>query len=65
LTVHDDGVGLHPEQWKEGRSLGLRGLHERVKLIGGRVTILSASGTGTEVTLSLPLTSHPVPAAKE
>jgi signal transduction histidine kinase len=65
LTVHDDGVGLHPEQWKEGRSLGLRGLHERVKLIGGRVTILSASGTGTEVTLSLPLKSHPVPAAKE
>ncbi len=65
LTVRDDGEGLHPEDWKQGRSLGLRGLHERVKMIGGRVTILSAPGTGTEVTLSLPLKSHSVPATTE
>src|SRR4029078_11181111 len=29
LTVYDDGRGLRPEQWEEGHSLGIRGLHER------------------------------------
>jgi PAS domain S-box-containing protein len=65
LTVHDDGRGLRPEQWKEGRSLGLRGLHERVKLIGGAVKIVSTPDEGTEVTLSLPMTHESVPVVKE
>lgn len=55
LTVYDDGRGMRPEQWKEGRSLGLRGLHERVKLVGGGVKIVSAPNDGTEVTLALPM----------
>jgi two-component system sensor kinase len=65
LTVRDNGRGLRPEQWKEGRSLGLRGLHERVKLVGGGVKIASAPQQGTEVTLSLPMKHDSVPLAKE
>jgi signal transduction histidine kinase len=65
LTVRDNGRGLRPEQWKEGRSLGLRGLHERVKLVGGGVKIASAPQQGTEVTLSLPMKHDSVPVAKE
>ena len=65
LTVYDDGRGLRPEQWKEGRSLGLRGLHERVKLVGGGVKIVSAAHQGTEVTLSLPMKQDSIPVAKE
>ena len=65
LTVRDDGRGLRPEQWKEGRSLGLRGLHERVKLVGGGVKIESNPNNGTEVTLSLPMKQESVPFAKE
>jgi two-component system sensor kinase len=65
LTVRDNGRGLRPEQWKEGRSLGLRGLHERVKLVGGGVKIASAPEHGTEVTLSLPMKHDSVPLAKE
>jgi signal transduction histidine kinase len=65
LNIHDDGRGFRPEQWKEGRSLGLRGLEERVKLVGGGVTIVSTPGAGTEVTLSLPLKSDLVPVVKE
>ncbi len=65
LTIWDDGRGFKPEQWKQGRSLGLRGLQERVKLVGGSVTIVSSSGAGTEVTVSLPMKSDPVPVSKE
>jgi signal transduction histidine kinase len=65
LTIHDDGRGLRPEQWKEGRSLGLRGLHERVKLVGGAVKIVSAPEKGTEVTLSLPTKYENAPVAKD
>ena len=65
LSIRDNGRGLQPEQWKEGRSLGLRGLHERVKLVGGGVKIVSAAGSGTEVTLSLPMKHENVPIAKE
>jgi signal transduction histidine kinase len=65
LTIHDDGCGLRPEQWKEGRSLGLRGLHERVKLVGGAVKIVSAPEKGTEVTLSLPTKYDNLRLAKE
>ena len=65
LTVRDNGRGLRPEQWKEGRSLGLRGLHERVKLVGGGVKIVSSPHTGTEVTISLPMKHDSVSLAKE
>jgi signal transduction histidine kinase len=58
LTVRDDGCGLRSEQWEGGRSLGLRGLHERVKLVGGDVKIVSPPGRGTEITLSLPMKHH-------
>ncbi|HSC57113.1 MAG TPA: ATP-binding protein, partial [Nitrospira sp.] len=64
LTVHDNGRGIQQE-WERGRSLGLRGLHERVKLIGGTVTVVGASGSGTEVSLSLPMKREMAPAAKE
>jgi two-component system sensor kinase len=65
LIIHDDGRGLRPEQWKEGRSLGLRGLHERVKLVGGDITIASAPDKGTAVTLSMPMKHDNLPLAKE
>jgi two-component system sensor kinase len=65
LTIFDNGRGLRPEQWKEGRSLGLRGLHERVKLVGGSVKIVSTPKTGTEVTVSLPMKHDNISLTKE
>jgi NarL family two-component system sensor histidine kinase LiaS len=65
LTIGDNGRGFTLDQWKQGRSLGLRGLQERVQLVGGSVSIVSSPGEGTEVTLSLPMKSDPVPVAKE
>jgi signal transduction histidine kinase len=65
LTIIDDGRGLRPEQWQQGHSLGLRGLHERVQLLGGAVKIVSTPKTGTEITLSLPMKQEQVSLAKE
>jgi len=65
LTVRDNGRGIRGQQWEEGRSLGLRGVHERVKSIGGSVTIAGAPGAGTEVSLLLPIERWSVVSAKE
>ena len=64
LTIRDDGCGIQPEQWKGGRSLGLRGLHERVKLLGGMIAIAGTPGVGTEVSLVLPMEGETLPAAR-
>ncbi len=57
LTVTDDGVGFDWEA-AEGISeghLGLVGMRERVKSIGGEVTIESRLGSGTAVIAQIPL----------
>ena len=55
LSVSDNGRGItHGE--KSGRqSLGILGMRERAHLIGGEVSITSAKGQGTVVTLRVPI----------
>lgn len=69
LTVKDNGRGFDPWQLKaNGRhsGLGLDGMRERAALVGGDLTIDSAPGKGTQVTLSVPVdegqVAHPVQA---
>ncbi len=64
LTVRDDGAGfdaagLLGEQGSSG--LGLRGMVERVELVGGELEVHSRPGAGTEVVARVPLPS-PAPA---
>ena len=55
--MRDRGIGFDPEQVAEDR-LGLRGsIVGRVERHGGTVTIRSAPGEGTEVQMSLPLST--------
>jgi signal transduction histidine kinase len=54
-SVSDDGVGFRPDAPREG--LGLRGIEERVKELGGALSIRSASGQGTVLAVRLPLTA--------
>lgn len=56
LRVRDDGRGFDPETvLLEGRGLGLVGMVERARLVGGGLEVSSEPGTGTEVTLRVPV----------
>jgi signal transduction histidine kinase len=57
LYVSDDGVGI-PLRRQNVRSLGLLGMSERARKLGGEVRITSRAGRGTRVLLTLPL-EHP------
>lgn len=53
LVVQDDGRGFDPEG-VSGRSLGLVGMRERARLVGGGLRLESVPGRGTRVTVTLP-----------
>jgi signal transduction histidine kinase len=55
LTVSDDGVGMDPAARPNSRSFGLRGIGERVMLLGGEVQIASRPQTGTTIVARIPL----------
>ena len=59
LSVADNGKGFDPERLrydsKNGQGFGLVGMHERVKILKGNIIIQSSPGTGTTVTLTIPI----------
>jgi signal transduction histidine kinase len=54
LYVTDNGVGI-PRNRLNARSLGLLGMSERARTLGGTLRITSRAGQGTRVLLTLPL----------
>jgi signal transduction histidine kinase len=54
LYVSDNGVGI-PRKRLNNRSLGLLGMSERARKLGGTLRITSRTGQGTRVLLILPL----------
>jgi len=57
LRIRDNGKGIGPEVLADcGRDghYGLRGMHERAKLVGGRLAVWSELDSGTEAELSVP-----------
>ena len=56
LQVEDRGRGFQPEQALAARnSTGLAGMRERAELLGGEFTLESSPGSGTLITVELPL----------
>ncbi|HVJ28641.1 MAG TPA: ATP-binding protein [Vicinamibacterales bacterium] len=53
VVVHDNGVGITADRLKSG--LGLRGIEERVRDLGGTFDIHSMTGAGTSLTIQIPL----------
>jgi len=53
LTVEDDGVGFVPST-SFGKGLGLVGMEERVRELGGSMMLQSVQGTGTILRVRLP-----------
>ncbi len=59
LEVHDDGRGISPEAAQNLRSLGLLGMRERARRLGGVAHVRAAPGGGTIVTVEVPLLRRP------
>src|SRR6267142_1235064 len=57
LTLGDDGCGFDPQRRHEG--FGLQGMRERAEGMGGHLSIESANGKGTMISIVLPLASVP------
>ena len=56
LTVKDDGIGFDPDILSIRRkSVGIIGMKERLRLLGGTIKIISQSGQGTTIVFSIPL----------
>jgi PAS domain S-box-containing protein len=55
LHVQDNGKGFDPEAAKTRRSLGLVGMRERALLLDGELKIEGTPGSGTTMTLRIPL----------
>ena len=54
LEVEDDGHGIVAADFARSRSLGLKGMRERVRYIGGSVEIGHAPRGGTRVLVRVP-----------
>ncbi len=60
LRVRDDGKGIDAKLLNEGERpghFGLRGMRERAKLLGGKLTVWSELGSGAELELKIPATN--------
>lgn len=55
LTIRDNGAGFDPRQRRDGMSLGLASMRQRVASLGGRLDIDSSHGHGTTVRAWIPL----------
>ena len=58
IVVQDWGTGFDPAQVEKDR-LGLKGIRERVRLLGGRAEVDSQPGKGTRLVVDLPLADLP------
>jgi signal transduction histidine kinase len=56
LTIEDFGHGFdRQDQQRKKRGLGLISMEERVRFVGGKLTINSRPGRGTRVLARIPL----------
>lgn len=57
--VQDDGCGFSVDEiqtsYDERGSLGMINMHERAELVSGKLSVASAPGEGTRITLSVPM----------
>ncbi|PJG85980.1 signal transduction histidine-protein kinase/phosphatase UhpB [Conservatibacter flavescens] len=53
LSIEDNGIGMDPTHYFNG--FGIKGMRERVKLLGGDFQLHAELGQGTIITIRLPL----------
>jgi signal transduction histidine kinase len=59
LTIHieDDGIGFDPQMVQTSRHFGLDIMRGRIEACHGRLSVETAPGAGTQLTMWLPITS--------
>jgi signal transduction histidine kinase len=55
LLIRDLGIGFDAREVQEKPGIGLAGMRERVRLVGGTISLRSEPGKGTEIQVSVPL----------
>ena len=65
LEVHDNGVGYVERPHSSRGSLGLLGIQERAKALGGHFTIAGRFGGGTSAVVQIPSSIHPLSIKRE
>src|SRR5688500_5680023 len=55
LIIRDNGRGITKTELASVESIGLLGMTERARMLGGRVTIVGSPGRGTSVTVNVPI----------
>ena len=58
LRIEDDGGGVDPAEKRRSPSLGLLGIEERARRLGGSLSIETAAGSGTKLLVRIPLSSQ-------
>lgn len=61
FQVRDNGRGFDPDEAKVRKSLGLVGMQERAHLLNGELKVEGVPGTGTTMTLRIPLPPSTLP----
>lgn len=54
VVISDDGVGTYPDEKRKPRSFGLIGIRERVRAMGGEISIASEPNRGTTLSFCVP-----------
>lgn len=60
ITIVDDGVGfthkrtVHAQPNAQGTGFGIGGMRDRVRTLGGRLTLTTAPGCGTRIEIAVP-----------
>jgi signal transduction histidine kinase len=60
LVVHDNGRGIADTEIANRKSLGLLGIQERARLLGGDVGIVGQPGAGTRLSVRIPANRPPL-----
>jgi signal transduction histidine kinase len=57
MSIADDGIGFDPQNLDGSKHFGLDIMQERVYKVGGQIDVQSATGSGTEINISVPVLS--------
>src|SRR5579863_2105290 len=58
MRVSDDGVGFDPDAPAHRRGLGMVSMSERIRSVGGTLTVTSRHSLGTQIEVAIPLPSQ-------